>query len=97
MSNWWSWVVLFGQEHCTVIEKVGIRVISVDKENFGNVPPSRAALDMDYDVERICDVRLDRSVRQLHAALQYTAREAREALLRGTGMNGRQRARMSRV
>jgi hypothetical protein len=43
---------------------------------------------MDHDVERIGDVRLDGSERYFHAALQNTAGETREALLRGTCMNG---------
>jgi hypothetical protein len=81
-------VILFRQVHRTVIEQVRIRVVSVDEQNFGNVSASRPAFDMDYEVERIGYVRLDRSVRQLHAALQNTTREARETLLRGICVDG---------
>jgi hypothetical protein len=46
---------------------------------------------MDNDVQRIADVRFDGAVRKFHAALQNTAREASEALLRGTGVNSGKR------
>ena len=83
-----SWVILLGKEHGAVVEQVRIRVVAVDEENFGNVSAARPALDMDDDVERIGDVRLDGSERYLDAALQNTTGEARETLLRGTCMNG---------
>jgi hypothetical protein len=44
-------VVLFRKEHRTVIEQVRIRVVSLDEQNFGNVPAARPAFDVDDDVE----------------------------------------------
>jgi hypothetical protein len=81
-------VVLLRDEHRTVIEQVRIWVVSVDEPNFGNVSASWPAFDMDDDVKRIGNIRLDGSERYLDAALQNTTREAREALLRRTCMNG---------
>ena len=52
-------MIQLGQEHCAVVEKVRIRVVSVDKENFRNVSAPRPALDMDNDVEGIGDVCLN--------------------------------------
>ena len=85
-------MILLGQEHRTVIEEVSIRVVSVDEQDFGNVSASRAALDVDDDIQRIGDVGFDGSVREINAALQNTTGEAREALVRGVRMNGGQRA-----
>ena len=56
-------------------------------ENFGNEAHARPALDLDNDVERLGDVRLDGSVRNLDATLQDTSREARDALNRRVGMD----------
>jgi hypothetical protein len=44
-------VIVLGQEHRAVVEQVRIRIVSVDEEYFGNVSPSRPALDMDDNVE----------------------------------------------
>ena len=48
-----SRVILLGQEHRAVVEQVGIRVVSVDQENFGNISASRPALDMDDHVQGV--------------------------------------------
>src|SRR5229473_8440652 len=87
-----SCVILLRQEHHAVVEQVRIRVVSVDQEDFGNVSASRPALDVDDDIEGIGDVGLDGPIGELHAALQNTACEACEALLRGVRMDGGQRA-----
>src|SRR5713226_3776548 len=87
-----SCVILPGQEHRAVIEQVRIRVVAVDEEDFGNVSASRPALDMDHNIEGISDVGLDSPIGEVHAALQNTTCEAREALLRGVRMDGGQRA-----
>jgi hypothetical protein len=44
-------VILLGQEHGAVVEQVGIGVVSVDEENFGNVSASGPTLNVDNDVE----------------------------------------------
>src|ERR1700732_323186 len=85
-----SRVVLLGQEDCAVVEQVRIRVVTVDEENLGNVSASRAAFDLDDDIEGISDVCLDCPIREVHAALQNTTGEAGETLLRGVGMDGGQ-------
>jgi hypothetical protein len=52
-------VVLLGEEHGAVAEQVRVGVVTVDQENFGNVSAARPAFDMNDDIERIRDVRLD--------------------------------------
>src|SRR6266853_6089996 len=84
--------ILLGQEDRAVVEKVRVRVVSVDQENFVNVSASRPALDVDDDIERIGDVGLDGPIREVHATLQNTTGEACEALLCGVRMDGGQRA-----
>ena len=54
-------MVLLGQEHCAVVEQVGIRVVSVDQENFGDVSASRPTFDMYHHVQGVSDVRLNRA------------------------------------
>ena len=78
-------------------EQVCLRIVSVDQENFGNVPASRPALDMDDDVERISDVGLDGTIGEVHAALQNTTCEPCEALSRGVRMDGGQCAGVTGV
>ena len=56
------------------VEEIGVRVIAVDFEDFGDESAARPSFDMDHDVERVTDVRLDGAVRQFHAALQDAAR-----------------------
>ena len=90
-------MILFGQEHRAIVEQVCLRIVSVDQENFGNVPASRPALDMDDDVERISDVGLDGAIGEVHAALQNTTCEPCEALLRGVRMDGGQCAGVTGV
>ena len=51
------------------IEKVGVRVVAVDLENFGDEPPAWPSLDVDDNIERIRDVRFNRTVWQLNPAL----------------------------
>lgn len=51
------------------VEKIGVRVVAVDFENFRDESSARPSLDVDYNVERISDVRLNRTVRQLNPAL----------------------------
>jgi hypothetical protein len=74
-------VIPLGQEHCTVIEKVGVGVISVDEQDFGNVSASGAALDMDSNVDRISDVRLDRSKAKVRPATTMATSERPRAMV----------------
>jgi len=62
-------------------KKVGVRIVAIDFEDFGDEPPSRSSFDVDDDVEGIGDVCLDRSVRQFNSTLEHTTRESRESLL----------------
>jgi len=41
------------------VEQIGIGIVAVDFEHFGNETPSGPALDLNHDVQRISDVRLD--------------------------------------
>jgi hypothetical protein len=53
----------------TEIEKIGIRAVAVDFEDFGDESPARPSLDVNDDVERIGDVCLNRTARQFNPAL----------------------------
>ncbi|MGH9494857.1 MAG: hypothetical protein ACRD3B_07665, partial [Candidatus Sulfotelmatobacter sp.] len=44
---------------CAVIEEVGVGIVAVEFEYFGNEPPAWPALDLDDDVERVRNIRLD--------------------------------------
>jgi hypothetical protein len=74
-------VILLGHEHRAVVEKVRIRVVSVDKENFGNVSAPRPALDMDDDVEGIGDVCLDCSKANVRPATTIATSESPRAIV----------------
>jgi hypothetical protein len=76
-------MVLLCKKHCAVVEQIRIRIVSIDQQDFGNVSASWPALDVDYDIERIRDVCLNRPVRKVNAALQNTTGETRETLLGG--------------
>ena len=82
-----SWVFLGGDVDGAEVEKVGVGIVTVDFENFRDESPARPSLDVDYNVERIGDVRLNRTVRQLDAALQNTTGKPSQALLGGTRVN----------
>src|SRR5258705_1441153 len=79
------------------VEKVSVGIVTVDLEDFGNESSPRPAFELDEDVQRIADIGFDRPVREIDAALQNTTREASEALLRGTRMDGRKGASVGRV
>ena len=64
-----SWVFLRGDVDGAEVEKIGVGVVAVDFENFRDKSSAWPSLDVDYDVERIGDVRLYRAVRQLDPAL----------------------------
>jgi hypothetical protein len=64
-----SWVFLGGDVDGAEVEKVGVGIVAVDFEDFRDESSARPSLDVDYDVERIGDVRLDRTVRQFNPAL----------------------------
>ena len=77
-------MVLLGKEHGAVVEQVRIRVVAVDKENFGNILSARPTLDMDDDVERIGNVCLDGLKGNSTPLCRNATSETGEALLRGT-------------
>jgi hypothetical protein len=80
-------VLLGGDVDGAEVEKVGVGIVAVDFENFGDESSAGSSLDVDYNVERIGDVRLNLTVRQLDAALQNTTGKASQALLGGTRVN----------
>jgi hypothetical protein len=47
----------------TEVEEIGIGIVAVDFEDLGNETATGTALDLNHDVERIADVRLDGGVR----------------------------------
>src|ERR1700738_1453674 len=92
-----SWGFLRSGIYSAKVEQVGVGIVAVDFEDFGNESSPRPAFDLDDDVQRIADIALDRAVRELDAALQNTTRKASEALLRGTRMDGGKRTGVARI
>jgi hypothetical protein len=84
-------------ENASVAVFILVRIVALDFHDFGDEAPAGAAFEMHDDVERIADVGLDGAVGEVHAALQYAARESREALPRRRGMYGRKTAGVSGV
>jgi hypothetical protein len=64
-----SCVLLGGDVDGAEVEKIGVRVIAVDLEDFRDESPAGPSLDVNDDVERIGDVRLNRTIGQLNPAL----------------------------
>src|SRR3989442_649062 len=87
----------WGDIDCAKVEQVGIGVVVVDFEHFGDKPAARPTLDLDDDIKRIRNVGLDGAVRNLDATLQNAARKARKPLFRGAGVNGRNGSRVAGV
>jgi len=67
-------------ENESVVVFIPVGVVAVDFHDFGNEAPARPPLQMHNDVYGVTDVCLDRAIRQIHAALQYAARESSKAL-----------------
>src|ERR1700757_579260 len=60
------------------VEEVGIRIVAVDFEHFGDEASAGPELYLNDHVQRIADVGLDGKVRKLDAGLQDTGGKARE-------------------
>src|SRR5712664_1968728 len=86
-----SWGFLLSDVDGAKVEQVGVGIVAVDFEDFGNESSPRPAFDLDNDVQRVPDVGLNSAVRKFHAALQNAAREASQTLFRGTRMDGGKR------
>ena len=84
-------MLLRSDVHRAKIEKVRVWVVAIDLKDFGDEPTSGPSLDVDDDVERIGDIRLDRSVRQFNSTLEHTTRESRESLFCRACMNRAER------
>ena len=71
------------------MEVVAVRLLVVTKnlKHFRNKARSWPALDLDDDVERVRDVRLDGPIGHLNTTLQHTSREPRDALSGRIGMD----------
>src|SRR6185437_11404172 len=92
-----SWFGLRPLINCTVIEKIGVRVVAVDVEDFGDEPSAWPALNLNDDVKRVADIGLDGAIGKLNPALKNAARESRESLSCGVGVDGRESSRVARV
>lgn len=66
-----------------VVEEIGVGIVAVDFQYFGDVPPSRPALNLDHDMKRVGDVALDSSIREFDTALQDATGEPSKPLLCG--------------
>lgn len=80
-----------------VVVFVAIGIVSVDLYDFGDKTPTRAAFKVYDHVHRIADVGFNRTVGQVHAALQNAANESGETLFCGCGVDGRKTARVPGV
>jgi hypothetical protein len=76
-------------ENEAVVVFIPVWIVTMDFHDFGYEPPAGAAFQVHDDVYGVTDVCLDRAIRQIHAALQYAARESSKTLARGSGMDGR--------
>jgi len=56
-----SWKLLGSDIDGAEIEKIGVRVVAVDFEDFGDESAARPSFDVDDHVERIGDVGLNRA------------------------------------
>src|SRR6516225_4197794 len=92
-----SWVILLIQKHGSVVEQVRIWLVSVDQQDFGNVPSARPSFEVDDNIEGIGNVRLHGPIREVHTTLQNTTRKPRKSLLRGIRMNGAQCSGMAGI
>jgi hypothetical protein len=84
-------------ENKAVVVFISVGVVAVDFHDFGNEAPARPPLQVHDDIYGIADVCLDRAIGQIHAALQYAARESSKALSCGSGMDGRKTPGMSGI
>ena len=84
-------------ENKAVAVFIAIGIVAMNFHDFGDEAPARAAFEVHNDVDGVTDVRFDGAVRQVHAALQNTARESGKALLGGRGMDRRKTAVVSGV
>ena len=64
-----SYELLRGDIDGAEIEEIGIRVVTVDFEDFGDESAARPSFDVDDDVQRVTDVCFNGAVGQFHAAL----------------------------
>ena len=74
-----------------------IGIVAIDFNNFGDIAVSGSALDVDHDIERVGDIRLDGAVRQFNSALKDTARKPRKSLPRRVRMDRGERSRMAGI
>ena len=77
-------------ENEAVVEFISVGIVAVDFHDFGDEAPAGAAFQVHDDVYGVTDVGLDRAIRQIHAALQYAARESSKALPCRRGMDSRE-------
>src|ERR1700735_47592 len=82
-----SWVFSRSDVNRAEVEQIGVRVVALDLEHFGDEPASRAPFDLHDDVQRISDICLHGTVRRINAALQAATCETSEPLFRRTRMN----------
>ena len=72
---------------------VSLLVVAANLKHFRNEPETWSTLDLDDDVERVCDIRLDGAVRYLHTPLQHACSKPRNALGRRICMDRRKLTR----
>ena len=80
-----------------VVEEVGVRVVAVDFEHFGDEAASGPALDLNDDMQRVADVAFNRAVGQFDAALQHATRKPRKTLFGRVRVNGGKCPRVTRI
>jgi hypothetical protein len=79
-------MILLSQKHGAVVEQVRVRLVSVDQQDFGNVPSAWPSFEVDDDIEGIGNVRLDGPIREVYAtALGYRPPEEFEQQIEASG------------
>jgi hypothetical protein len=76
-----SCAFLGSQVDGTEIKKIGIRVVAVDFEDFGNEPSARPAFDVDDDVEGIGNICFDRANAKVRPETTIATRDNPRAMV----------------
>jgi len=63
------------------IEKIGIRVVTVDFEDFGDESAARPSFDVDDDVERVADVCFNRANAKVRPDTTIATKERPRAIV----------------
>src|SRR5258708_4105976 len=92
-----SYKLLVTIENEAVVVFITVGIVTVNFHDLGDEATARAAFEVHDDVDGITDVRLDRAIGQVNAALQNAACESGQCLSCGSRMDGGKAPRVSCV